>query len=132
MNETKKKSEKKILFSIALIFFDILIFLLLHGTKNFYIFKMINPLEQLIPSFDGISCSNKLIKGYLVDFIWILGFNIFASISENKKIHFFVLLVAILLELMQLKFKTLGTFDLYDILIYVLVSFWFIIIKGKT
>lgn len=129
MNETKKK---KYFFSIILIFFDILIFLLLHGTKKNFIFKLINPLEQLIPPFDGISCSNKYIKGYLVDFIWILGFNIFASICENKKIHFFVLFVAILLELMQLKFKTLGTFDLYDILIYVLVSFGFIIKKEKT
>lgn len=131
-NQLPKKDKIKLFFSIVMIFLDVVIFLILHGTSNLYFVKQINNSLKLIPSFDGISWKNKYINGYLVDVLWIFSFNLLISILKKRIYQLFVLITAITLETLQLLFKQLGTFDFIDIVIYSLISIVFIINIKKT
>ena len=132
-NQLSKNDKIKISFSLILMFLDVIIFLVLHGTSNLYFVKQINNSIQLIPSFNGINWKNKFINGYLVDILWIFSFNLLISIYKKRIYQSFVLITAITLEILQFVFKRLGTFDLIDIIIYSFISVLFIInIKKPT
>ena len=109
------------------------IYLFLHGTKNLIIIQKINSLVSIIPIFDGRKLSNKFIQGYLVDLLWYSSLLLISNSFFNKtRISYFCLLLAIILELSQYYISALGTFDFYDILIYILITIFYMLIRKKT
>lgn len=129
-NSKMKIKETKIIISIILILFAGFSYIIFHGTKNLLFVEKINSIFSIIPIFEGIKV-NKIINGYFVDILWILAFNLLISIFQNKFFNFLVLFIAITVELLQLKFKSLGTFDYIDLIIYIIVSLVFIILIKK-
>ncbi len=121
------KSKFKILLGILLILFAIILYLLIHGTSRLYFVRGINSIFEIIPIFDGVKINNRFITDYAIDVLWIFAFNLLFSIFNNKVYNLFVLFTSLFLELLQLIDKKLGTFDYVDMLIYTVISFFFII-----
>lgn len=106
----------------------IILYLLIHGTKNLFIVWKINSIVSFIPVFDGIKCANKFIKGYFVDILWFNSFCIFFMNYKNIKYYCILLIIASILEIAQYSFKYLGTFDVIDMVIYLSSTFVYILI----
>jgi len=122
----------KIISAIILILMATMLYIFIHGTNYLIIFKRINEIIPIVPMFDGVITNNKFITGYLVDILWYTSFLLFINcILEKRYASFFVLGFAVLLEFSQLFNPLLGTFDLYDILIYILITLIFVFLITK-
>ena len=109
-----------------------MLYIFIHGTNYLIIFKRINEIIPIVPMFDGVITNNKFITGYLVDILWYTSFLLFINcILEKRYASFFVLGFAVLLEFSQVFNPLLGTFDLYDILIYILITLIFVFLITK-
>lgn len=114
----KKIKAIRLSFAFLLIVLCIIMYIVLHGTKNLIIVEKINSFKEIIPIFDGCFCSNKFITSYLIDILWFNSFCIFFSVWNEDKYYILLIVLAVLLELFQQIFKVLGTFDIFDIVIY--------------
>ncbi len=123
----------KIFSAIILIICAIAIYIILHGTKDLIIVKKVNQLFKIIPIKNGIKIHQKFITGYLVDILWFNSFCLLFSVIKQKKIFLIIILIACILEFIQLINPTFGTFDCIDLLIYILSgSGYYIYEKNKN
>ena len=117
-----KKSLKKIQIIIAIVLFllSVFLYLLFHGTENLIVVDTINSIIHLIPVVPRIKIKVPLINGYLVDILWFTSFVLLSpQLLFSDFINSIIILVfASLLEILQLFFPVLGTFDFFDILCY--------------
>ena len=112
----------KIFSAIILLISSIILYIILHGTKELIIVKKINQFCKIIPLINGIRINQKFITGYLIDILWFNSFCLLFSFFK-KKIYFFILtLFACVLECAQLVNPILGTFDVLDLLIYIITG----------
>ena len=103
---------------IGAIFF----YLLIHGTNNLAIVEIINSIVPIISKFRGTRIQNLYIQCYLVDCLWFTSFATMVSIIYPKNYIILTLFFAIILEILQLLFPKLGTFDFFDIFLYIIIS----------
>ena len=113
---------KSVFIGVVLAIFSVILFLVFHGTKNLVFINKFNSICQVIPYFDGVKIKNGFLTGYLIDIIWFLSMNIILSSYGCFHLYIIALLIAVLLEVLQLKFRWLGTFDMLDIFIYLCLS----------
>lgn len=130
----------KIIGAMFLLAISIVMYLVIHGTDDLAIVKKINSVINLIPIFQGINYKNVFLTGYLVDILWFCSFLLFGySLCTGIGYMVYILLacvVATAMEVMQLFFPRYGTFDLLDILVYLLVTLIYFLVaivqKGLT
>lgn len=116
---------KSVYIGVALALFAVVLFLIIHGTRNLLLISKINSIWHVIPIFDGIKIKNEFLTGYLIDIIWFFSLNLILSSFDCFHFYIITLIIAVLLEILQLKFRWLGTFDFIDIIIYFCLSFMF-------
>lgn len=119
----KRINIKILLLSLLFLFSAIFLYFLLHGTKNLLIFNTFG-----LPLFDGINIDNKFLNGYLIDILWFNAFCIFYLNFRSILLYIVFTLIAVFLEFFQLFIPSLGTFDVSDILIYLISGTIFILI----
>lgn len=122
----------KIFSAIVLLICAIIIYIILHGTKDFIIVKKINQFYKIIPLINGIKVQQKFFTGYLVDILWFNSFCLLFSIIKQNRIFLVIILVACILEFIQLIYPTLGTFDCIDLLIYIITGICYYIYENKN
>ena len=121
--------------------FAIIFYAVLHDVTQLFIFRnftnssFVNVYKEV--RIDILLIVKKLfffsfIKNYLVDFLWFLSFTlVFTNLfSFSKKIKFvFLILMAFMSEFSQLFFHNLGTFDFLDLMMYVCISVFFLLLS---
>lgn len=121
--------------------FAIIFYAVLHDVTQLFIFRnftnssFVNVYKEV--RIDILLILKKLfffsfIKNYLVDFLWFLSFTlVFTNLfSFSKKIKFvFLTLMAFMSEFSQLFFHNLGTFDFLDLMMYVCISVFFLLLS---
>ena len=115
-----KNERLKMLVGVILIVSAIFLYILLHGTRGLLLVGIINSKIKIIPLFDGTKIGSGFINCYLVDALWIFSFNYMLSAFKSAACHILAMLTACALEFLQLVAKGFGTFDFFDILIYLL------------
>lgn len=128
-NSTRNKI--KIFSAIILLICAIIIYIILHGTKDLIIVKKINQFFKIIPLKNGIKIHQNFITGYLVDILWFNSFCLFFSVINQKRIFLIIILIACFLEFLQLINPTFGTFDFIDLLIYIITGIGYYIYKSR-
>jgi hypothetical protein len=116
-----KIHKNQIILSIILFFLSIFLYLFFHGTENLIIIDTVNKIFPLIPVVPGIKITTSIINGYLVDILWFTSLISLSSLflPFSRLINSIVAFVfGSTLEILQLLFSVLGTFDYYDILCY--------------
>ncbi len=115
---------------------SILLYLLIHDINRLYILKLcpqlrfITYIRNYVLEKSIINFENKIIKNYLVDFLWILSLNFIMSYYYSKdKIYKYIVIIGIsfLSEILQYIKPIFGTFDFVDLGIYFIVTFCFFI-----
>ena len=118
--------------------FAIVIYAVLHDVTNLQIFKNLKntALIEWYKGFQQMSLQFlkrlpffKFIKNHLVDILWFLSFSLVftALLPLSKKIQFLLLLLmAFMSEFSQALFPALGTFDILDLLSYIVIAIFFI------
>lgn len=114
----------RIVISAFLLIISIVLYFLIHGSNNLLVVYKINSIIKIFPIFSGIKIHNIFVTSYLIDILWFISLIIlspfFFSLS-NFINSLFIFFVGGLLEIMQLFFSNLGTFDYYDILCYFII-----------
>lgn len=122
----------KIISAMLFLVGAIISYLVIHGTDNLLIVHTVNSFVNIIPVFEGTECRNIFLTGYLVDILWFISFVLITSVyigSRHNICVILVLLIAILLEILQLVLPIYGTFDFIDILVYISISIMYILTK---
>lgn len=125
-------NKNKLIISFFLIIIAMVFYLILHGTDRLYIFTIlknsnffiyINNLHFKIFFKYPIIFTNMFIKGYVVDIIWFTSLFLNISYFYKEKMIKYILsfLIGFFSEILQFLFPLLGTFDIYDILLYLLI-----------
>lgn len=121
----------KIICANVLLISAIIVFLFVHGTNNLLLVHYINSLIPIIPLVSGKITNCPLLTNYIVDFLWYNSFILYLLAFKIRNL-IFPLTLSILLEVLQLIFSTLGTFDIFDILLYIVLTLiWKLIISIK-
>ena len=121
----------KIICANVLLISAIIVFLFVHGTNNLLLVHYINSLIPIIPLVSGKITNCPFLTNYIVDFLWYNSFILYLLAFEIRNL-IFPLTLSILLEVLQLIFPTLGTFDIFDILLYIVLTLiWKLIISIK-
>lgn len=122
MVKTSSINKIKIFSAVVLLVSAIIIYMILHGTKDLIIVRKINQFCRIIPLKNGMKVSRKFVTGYLVDILWFNSFCLLFSIFKKKGNYLILILLACIFECAQLKNAALGTFDFIDLLIYIVTG----------
>lgn len=74
----------------------------------------------------------KFITGYLVDLLWFISAWMFFTVLLSSEIiikNLLLLVLAVISEGLQYFFQRLGTFDVYDLLLYFIILLVFLIVE---
>ena len=112
----------KIFSAILILIISLMIYLLLHGTKDLFIFQLLSKIFTFIPLVEGINCQNSFITSYLIDILWANSLLLFISSKKNIYLYFVAIIFFVVSEVLQFIFSCLGTFDIFDIIFYVVLS----------
>lgn len=123
--------KKKINFfcAIALLVLAVLLYLILHGTENLFVSKIIKRIFPSLSKIQSVKITNSFVKNYLVDALWFISFLLFCSIFEKRVYCLLALLVALVLEFLQMAFLQLGTFDWMDVILYIAIFVFFLLLE---
>jgi len=107
-----------------------IIYVIIHGTDNLKIVNKINSFCNVIPIFSGVESKTRFLKNYIVDAMWFVSLLLIASVFRlDKRIASVMACVfASFLEFTQFIFPELGTFDIFDVLLYIFITFFHIIL----
>lgn len=117
--------KKKVFCAVLLIILASVIYIYIHGTENLFILQIIQSYGINIPIIKPKIIHNLIIKNYLIDALWFISFLLLVSIDNSKTHLYLALIVAIFLEVLQFYYPSLGTFDIYDIALYLITFFGF-------
>ncbi len=137
------QNKKKIFAGLLLLLVALALYAVLHDFTELAIFahlksanlKWYKTAQTAVVLFLRKTPFFKIVNGYFVDFLWFLSFTlIFTGIFESSKKHqiAFLTLMAILSESSQLIFPALGTFDLFDLLLYFVTIIAFAFFPHKS
>ena len=124
--------DKRIIIGIILIVFAICLYGLFHDITKLRVFSFFNQ-NILIEEYKLFQRNFRLkflnfhyfifLNNYLIDLLWYLSFMLIATgILKNKFIVLIVFISGCISEILQLFFPYLGTFDFFDLGLYVLVT----------
>lgn len=126
INTIMKNRKIQIIIGLLFIILSIPLYIFIHGTKHLALVSKINNIIPIIPIFPGRRINNLFINGYLIDILWfsslILFSTLFSSFSEVIN-STYALIFAVIIEILQSFFPSLGTFDFYDIICYLGIFF---------
>jgi len=137
--------KQKLLFVIAvfLLLSSIVLYFLLHDIERLYIFSFfkntafvatLKKISSSLKKENLILLNTKFIRFHIVDILWFSSFTMITSNlwgeTHKKAKYLFILSFAFSTELLQLFFPKLGTFDIYDMLIYFLIVLLLIIVEN--
>lgn len=131
--------DKRIIIGIILIVFAICLYGLFHDITKLRVFSFLNQ-NILIERYKLFQRDFRLkflnfhffifLNNYLIDLLWYLSFMLIATgILKNKFIVLIVFISGCISEILQLFFSYLGTFDFFDLGIYVPVTVIFMSLK---
>lgn len=104
-------------------------YLIIHGTNNLFIVNKINSIVPIVPRFNGFPIHSFFVRNYLVDFLWCTSLTIILSTIYENKYIILSLIFAVTLESLQFISPHLGTFDFFDILLYLITGGIFLIFR---
>ena len=91
-------------------------------------------LRSFFSTLNGINIFifKKFITGYLVDLLWFISAWMFFTVLLSSEIiikNLLLLVLAVISEGLQYFFQRLGTFDVYDLLLYFIILLVFLIVE---
>lgn len=132
----KLKSRKLIIIGIILIVVDILLYGLFHDFTKLAVFQFLNEdsflaYKDFHSQFHAAASDKilfKIIAYWVIDALWFIAFNLVClGFFETKWIIIPVYVTAMVLEIIQLPFPALGTFDFGDLGVYTFIAIFFFI-----
>lgn len=124
---------KLLLCGSILLILAIICYMLLHNISDIYIFSFFNNIS-FFSTLNGINIFifKKFITGYLVDLLWFISAWMFFTVLLSSEIiikNLLLLVLAVISEGLQYFFQRLGTFDVYDLLLYFIILLVFLIVE---
>lgn len=127
------RKNKLLLCGSILLILAIICYMLLHNISDIYIFSFSNNIS-FFSTLNGINIFifKKFITGYLVDLLWFISAWMFFTVLLSSEIiikYLLLLVLAVISEGLQYFFQRLGTFDVYDLLLYLIILLVFLILE---
>lgn len=127
------RKNKLLLCGSILLILAIICYMLLHNISDIYIFSFFNNIS-FFSTLNGINIFifKKFITGYLVDLLWFISAWMFFTVLLSSEIiikYLLLLVLAVISEGLQFFFQRLGTFDVYDLLLYLIILLVFLILE---
>lgn len=127
------RKNKLLLCGSILLILAIICYMLLHNISDIYIFSFFNNIS-FFSTLNGINIFifKKFITGYLVDLLWFISAWMFFTVLLSSEIiikNLLLLVLAVISEGLQYFFQRLGTFDVYDLLLYLIILLVFLILE---
>lgn len=127
------RKNKLLLCGSILLILAIICYMLLHNISDIYIFSFFNNIS-FFSTLNGINIFifKKFITGYLVDLLWFISAWMFFTVLLSSEIiikNLLLLVLAVISEGLQYFFQRLGTFDVYDLLLYFIILLVFLILE---
>lgn len=127
------RKNKLLLCGSILLILAIVCYMLLHNISDIYIFSFFNNIS-FFSKLNGINIFifKKFITGYLVDLLWFISAWMFFTVLLSSEIiikNLLLLVLAVISEGLQYFFQRLGTFDVYDLLLYLIILLVFLILE---
>ena len=127
------RKNKLLLCGSILLILAIICYMLLHNISDIYIFSFFNNIS-FFSTLNGINIFifKKFITGYLVDLLWFISAWMFFTVLLSSEIiikYLLLLVLAVISEGLQYFFQRLGTFDVYDLLLYLIILLVFLIVE---
>lgn len=127
------RKNKLLLCGSILLILAIICYMLLHNISDIYIFSFFNNIS-FFSTLNGINIFifKKFITGYLVDLLWFISAWMFFTVLLSSEIiikNLLLLVLAVISEGLQYFFQRLGTFDVYDLLLYFIILLVFLIVE---
>lgn len=129
------RKNKLLLCGSILLILAIICYMLLHNISDIYIFSFFNNIS-FFSTLNGINVFifKKFITGYLVDLLWFISAWMFFTVLLSSEIiikNLLLLVLAVISEGLQYFFQRLGTFDVYDLLLYLIILLVFLILENR-
>lgn len=128
--------QKKIIGAV-LILVDVFMYGLFHDITKLAIFSKIkdcidfSTYVEIQSAFYSVFRSiplYKIVNNYLIDLIWFIAFLVIGKdFIKSKYYCFIIFFFGIITELVQLLYPNYGTFDIFDILVYLGISIIFFV-----
>ena len=135
---------KKIFAGLLLLTIAVILYAALHDVTNLYIFSNFGSQSIVVAlaNFHSVCFAAlkrlpffALIKNYAVDFLWFLSFILIFTeilpVSSAKIQCAILILMACFSEFSQLFFSQLGTFDIVDLALYIIIAISFFCTKKR-
>ena len=141
-NKAQKSLNKKHNFIIgaSLIIIDIFIYGLLHDISktsiflklsNFFDFSTYQSFQNNFLAHFSSLPFYQFINNYFIDLLWFLSFLLITtSLLPSAKTQLFALFTAITTEILQYFLPSLGTFDFFDIILYICISILYFLVSN--
>lgn len=130
---------KLIKIGVVLIILDVVLYGLLHDISKTLLFTSFQNSNFILSyqkmQAEALMCFKScffysFLKNYLIDAIWFISLNLILLDYLQSKVSILICFVfSIITELLQLFIPKLGTFDIFDLLLYLIISLTFFIFK---